>query len=178
MMLLSDINSFQFASAFNLATGGKNAHWQKLLKELPLNNNTQPTMPTMLLWFPRPYAAVAPISETMLSLPTKLVDDLPHTSIVTPIKVIWEIFIIFVKFSTFLHHSKFIAVSIIAVTSSSIGQREDNEISDMPGGLAGGQIGIISHSSKKNQMLPNWNRRNNDNSENITIQQSTMFGLS
>jgi hypothetical protein len=51
--------------------------------------------------------------------------------------VIWEIFIIFDKMSTFLHHSKFIAVSIIAVVSTSIGGKDDHEISDMPGSFVG-----------------------------------------
>jgi hypothetical protein len=67
----------------------------------------------MLPCLSRPYAAVAPISKTMKTLPTKLAGVLPHTPIVTSIKAIWEIFIIFGKMSTFLHHSKFIAVSII-----------------------------------------------------------------
>ncbi len=61
------------------------------------------------------YAPAAYFSSTMRTSPTKLVGDLTHTPINTPIEEIREILIIFYTFITFLHHSEFISVSIIAV---------------------------------------------------------------
>ncbi len=71
----------------------------------------------MLPCFLGPYAPAASFSSTMRTLPTKLAGDLTHTPINTPIEAICEILIIFYSFITFLHHSKFIAVSIIDVAS-------------------------------------------------------------
>ncbi len=62
-----------------------------------------------------PYAPAAYFLSTMRTLPTKLVGNLTHTPTNNPIKAICEILIIFYTFITFLHHSKYIAVSIIAV---------------------------------------------------------------
>ena len=62
-----------------------------------------------------PYAPAAYFLSTMRTLLTKLVGDLTHTPINTPIEAICEILIISNTFITFLHHSEFISVSIIAV---------------------------------------------------------------
>jgi hypothetical protein len=104
----------------------KTACRQKLLPELPLNHNTKqkkqckkslPLLPHLY----GPFILVAYFSKTMKTPPTKLASDLTHTPINTPIEAIWVILITFYILSTFLHHSKFVAVSIIAVASSSIG---------------------------------------------------------
>jgi hypothetical protein len=56
----------------------------------------------------------------MRTLPTKLVGNLTHTPINTPIEAICEILIISNTFITFLHHSNCFAVSIIAVAFASV----------------------------------------------------------
>jgi hypothetical protein len=60
----------------------------------------------MLLCLTGPYAPAAYFSSIMRTLPTKLVGNLTHTPINTPIEAIREILIIFYTFITFLHHSK------------------------------------------------------------------------
>jgi hypothetical protein len=78
----------------------KTARQQKNLAGLPPNHNTQPKKREKCCALPclsGPYAVFAPIPKTMRIPPTKLVGDLTHTPMVTPIEAIWKIFITFDK---------------------------------------------------------------------------------
>jgi hypothetical protein len=71
---------------------------------------------TMLPCLPGPYAPAASFSSTMRTSPTKLVGDLAHIPINTPIKAICEIWFIFLC----IHSVLVIAISVAIVAAIAV----------------------------------------------------------